>query len=303
MTYSCTRVDDAEPEDEPVAEGVAMDGLPSPERLLEIAISVARPAADLAYRMRVDGVGGVSTKSTATDVVTAADRAVERQVIAALRELRPSDTVLGEEFGEGLSARPEGVSDSGQTRPAVRWVIDPIDGTVNYLYNLPQYAVSLAAEVAGVVVAGVVRNAVTGQEWTATLGGGAYTGGRRLTGSVETNLAQALIATGFGYGSERRAAQALVLAGLLPQVRDIRRFGAASIDLCLAAEGRVDAYYEKGLNAWDHAAGGLVAAEAGLLVTGVNGAPPGPDLVIAAPPALYGPLHERLAALGAADGP
>ncbi len=152
--------------------------------------------------------------------------------------LRPGDAVLGEEYGEAGTGRRPGT---------VRWIVDPIDGTVNYLYGLPHYAVSLAAEVDGEVVAGVVRNAATGEEWTATAGGGAWRDGRRLTGSPATDLGQALVATGFGYDAARRAHQAAVLAELIPRVRDIRRFGAAALDLCLAAEGRVDAYYEKGL--------------------------------------------------------
>ena len=211
-------------------------------------------------------------------------------MIDALRSYRPDDAVLGEESG-------------GDGGGPVRWILDPIDGTVNYLYDLPVYAVSLAAEVDGTVVAGVVRNAATGREWTAVRGGGAYRDGRRLTGSTVTDLAQALLATGFGYDPARRAYQARVLAELLPRVRDVRRFGAAALDLCLAAEGAVDVYYEKGLNLWDHAAGGLVAAEAGLRVTGLAGAPPGPDLVLAAPPALYDALHDRLVALDATGGP
>jgi myo-inositol-1(or 4)-monophosphatase len=260
--------------------------------LLKIAVQVARDAADTARRMRAEGVSGVATKSTETDVVTAADRAVERQVVAALRDLRPGDTVLGEEYG-----------DSGAATGGVRWIVDPIDGTVNYLYGLPQYAVSLAAEVNGAVVAAVVRNAATGEEWTATRGGGAYRDGRRLHGSVQTSLAQALVATGFGYDAARRAHQGAVLAGLITRVRDIRRFGSAAIDLCLAAEGAVDAYYEKGLNAWDHAAGGLVATEARLTVAGLSGAAAGPHMVAAAPPALFGQLHDRLVELDAAGGP
>ncbi len=174
---------------------------------------------------------------------------------------------------------------------------------MNYLYGLPQYAVSLAAEVDGVVVAGVVHNPATGDEWTATLGGGAWRGGRRLTGSVRTTLDQSLVATGFGYDPARRAHQGAVAAALLPRIRDIRRFGAASLDLCLAAEGSVDAYFEKGLNPWDHAAGGLVASEAGLLVSGLDGAPAGPDMVVAAPPAIFGALHDALVELDAAGGP
>jgi myo-inositol-1(or 4)-monophosphatase len=274
-----------------------MDELPpAPEELLKIAVEVARAAANTARSMRTDGVSGVTTKSSATDVVTAADRAVERQVVSALRDLRPYDVVLGEEYGGSEAA--------GASGPAgVRWIIDPIDGTVNYLYGLPNYAVSLAAEVGGQVVAGVVRNAATGEEWTASLGAGAHHEGRRLTGSAETDLGQALIATGFSYDPDRRAHQAAVLAGLIREVRDIRRFGSASLDLCMAASGAVDAYYEKGLNQWDHAAGGLVAAEAGLRVAGLSGRPPSAELVIAAPPALFDVLHDLLSALDAAGGP
>ena len=272
--------------------------VPDPVELLDLAVSVVRPAAVLARSMRAAGSLEVATKSTDTDVVTAADRAVERQVIAALRRVRPADVVLGEESGVDV-----GTGDAGGAAGRVRWILDPIDGTVNYLYGLPFSAVSLAAELAGVVVAGVVHNITTGQEWTAVRGGGAYRAGRRLTGSRATDLGQALLATGFGYDPARRAHQAAVLAGLLPHVRDVRRLGAAAIDLCLAAEGLVDVYYEKGLSPWDHAAGGLVAAEAGLRVTGLAGAAPGPGLVLAAPPMLYEALHERLVALDAAGGP
>ncbi|MFI7437076.1 inositol monophosphatase family protein [Micromonospora haikouensis] len=267
--------------------------VPPPGELLEIAVDVARAAAATAHRMWAAGVSVAATKSTVTDVVTAADRAVERQVLDALRRLRPHDAVLGEEYGAGDAA------------PAarVRWILDPIDGTVNYLYGLPCCAVSLAAEVDGEVVAGVVRNVFTGDEWTATAGGGAYRAGERLRCSAETDLGQALVATGFGYDPARRTHQARVLAGLIGHVRDVRRQGAASVDLCLAAEGRLDAYYEKGLNLWDHAAGALVGTEAGLQVGGLGGRPAGPDLVIAAPPALFAPLHDRLADLDASGGP
>jgi myo-inositol-1(or 4)-monophosphatase len=267
---------------------------PMPENaqeLLAVAVQVTRAAADLARELRERGVTGVTTKSTDTDVVTAADKATERYVRDVLHERRPDDTVLGEESGES--------SGTG----AVRWILDPIDGTVNYLYGLPQYAVSLAAEVDGVPVAGVVRNIATGEEWTATRGGGAFRAGQRLAGSEVTELGQALVATGFGYAADRRAHQAGVLARLLPRIRDIRRFGSAALDLCFAAEGRVDAYFEKGLNLWDHAAGGLIAAEAGLLVTGLAGAPPGPDLLVAAPPGIHPALHDALVAFDAAGGP
>jgi myo-inositol-1(or 4)-monophosphatase len=282
--------------------------VPEPDELLAIAVQVARGAAETARRMRAEAIMAVDTKSTSTDVVTAADRAVERQAVAALRAVRPQDAVLGEEYGPAGGsggAGPGGPAGGGSGRPgaAVRWVLDPIDGTVNYLYGLPQYAVSLAAEVDGATVAGVVCNAATGDEWTATRGGGAYRAGRRLRGGATTQLSQALVGTGFGYDPARRRHQAAVVARLLPEVRDIRRFGAASLDLCMAAEGALDAYFEKGLNPWDHAAGGLVAEEAGLVVAGLDGAPPGLDLVIAAPPGLFRALHDRLSAFDAAGGP
>jgi myo-inositol-1(or 4)-monophosphatase len=261
------------------------------EDLLAIALPVARDGAATARRMRDAAITDVETKSTLTDVVTAADRAVERQVVTALRSLRPADGVLGEEYGE-----------SAPTPGAVRWILDPIDGTVNYLYGIPAYAVSLAAEVDGVVLAGVVINAATGDEWTATRGGGAWRAGRRLRCSDRTDLSQSLVGTGFGYDAKRRAHQGAVLAQLITRVRDIRRIGAASIDLCSVGEGVLDAYYEKGLNPWDHAAGGLVATEAGAVVGGLEGAPPGLDMVVAAPPALFGPLHDALVGLDAAGG-
>jgi myo-inositol-1(or 4)-monophosphatase len=263
-------------------------------RLLEIALEVVGGAADMASAMRSEAIHDVSTKSTRTDVVTAADRAVERYVIGALREHRPGDAILGEESGESAAG-------TGGSR--VRWILDPIDGTVNYLYGIPLYGVSLAAEVDGEVVAGVVRNAAGAEVWSALRGGGAYRAGRRLTGSPVTELSQSLIGTGFGYDARRRVHQAEVVARLLPEVRDIRRLGAASIDLCFAAEGRLDGYFEKGLNLWDHAAGGLVAREAGLTVSGLAGAAPGPDLVLAAPAGIYRSLHDMLVKFDAAGGP
>ncbi|HEX6681873.1 MAG TPA: inositol monophosphatase family protein [Candidatus Limnocylindrales bacterium] len=261
--------------------------------LLEIAVPIAAAGAATAGRRRAEGISGFDTKSTLTDVVTAADREVERQIVDALRALRPHDAILGEEYGD---------SEGGGTSQ-VRWIIDPIDGTVNYLYGLPQYAVSIAAELDGEVVAGVVHHAAAGAVWTAAKGHGAWRDGRRLTGSTETVLAQSLVATGFAYLAERRAHQGRVVAGVLPRVRDIRRMGSAALDLCAAAEGIVDAYYEKGLAAWDLAAGGLVAREAGLVVSGLGGAAAGPDLTLAAPPALHPLLHDLLAELDAAGEP
>jgi myo-inositol-1(or 4)-monophosphatase len=293
----------------------------SPTNLLALAIRVAADGAALAQVKREQFITEVRTKSTETDVVTAADHAVERLVIDALLEARPGDAILSEESGERApdrvngrgsgrvegreSGREEGRRNGHQSdqEPSVRWILDPIDGTVNYLYGLPFYAVSLAAAVDGAVVAGVVHNIATGDVYTATVGGGAYLDGRRIGGSTVTELSQTLVTTGFGYDAQRRLHQASVVAGLAGTVRDIRRFGAGALDLCLAATGAVDAYYEKGLNEWDIAAGVLIAREAGLLVTGLGEPEPGIEFVLAAPPAIHGHLHDVLAKLDASGGP
>ena len=293
-----------------------------PYHLLDRAVIAARAGAELAAQWRERGIGAVDTKSTDTDPVTAADHAVEALLSELLLAGHPHDQLLGEESGE--SSRGEGAIAAEDTdRPAttvsaeppaegveplataegVRWIVDPIDGTVNYVYGLPQYAVSVAAEVGGQVLAGVVVNAATGEEWTAVRGGGAWRSGVRLTCSTEETLQRALVATGFGYDAARRAYQASVLTRVLPLVRDIRRLGAAALDLCAVAEGWVDAYFEKGLNPWDHAAGGLVAAEAGLVVSGLRGEPPGLAMVVAAPPAVHRDLHALLVDLDADRGP
>jgi myo-inositol-1(or 4)-monophosphatase len=274
-----------------------MADTPNSLDLLALAVRVAEGGAALAQDAREQAITKVATKSTDTDVVTAGDHAVERYILAELAAARPDDAVLTEESGAVGVARPS----------SVRWVLDPIDGTVNYLYGVPYYAVSLAAEVDGLVVAAVVRNPATGEQWTAVRGGGAYKGayghGRRLNGSPEMDLGHALIATGFGYHPARRRHQAAVLAGLAERIRDIRRFGSAAVDLCLAAEGTVDGYYEAGLNAWDMAAGALIATEAGLEVTDIDGGPPTMSLLVAAPSAIHGRLLPVLADLDAAGGP
>lgn len=258
--------------------------------LLDLARSVALEAAELAARRRREGVEVAATKSTVVDVVTEADREVERLVLGRLQDARPQDGVLGE---EGASVP----STSGST-----WVVDPIDGTVNYLYDIPAYAVSVAA-VAGdprdpaghQTLAGCVHNPVSGETFTATRGGGAFLDGRRLAVSRQDDLSLALLATGFGYDVARRRRQAEILAALLPVVRDVRRMGSAALDLCQVACARVDAYYERGLNPWDLAAGALVAREAGALVTGLGDAPAGEALVVAAGPTLHPALQAILA--------
>jgi myo-inositol-1(or 4)-monophosphatase len=178
----------------------------------------------------------------------------------------------------------------------VRWVVDPIDGTVNYLYDLPTYAVSIAVEYGGETVAGVVVDAPKGEVFTATLGGGAFADGKPIQVSGATELSQALVGTGFGYDPARRQVQAEVIQHLITKVRDIRRIGVGAIDLCYVACGRLDAVYERGLNPWDYGAGALIAAEAGARVGGLNGAPVSPEMSIAATPALFEPFHALLAA-------
>lgn len=252
--------------------------------LLDLAADVARQAGRLITDGRAERVR-FGTKSTATDVVTEMDTASERLIVGALLEARPGDAVLGEEGGAA----------AGSSR--VRWVIDPIDGTVNYLYGLPPYAVSIAAEVDGQVAAGVVYDPVLDEMYAATRGGGATCNGVALHCSAETVLGQALVATGFGYAAARRARQAQLLCSVLPAVRDIRRQGSAALDLCSVARGRVDAYYERGLFPWDLAAGELIAREAGAKVTGLGQAASGYELMLAAGPSLHPLLQRALADL------
>src|SRR3954447_2167053 len=180
-------------------------------------------------------------------MVTEVDRASEQLIVAGLRAARPDDAMLGE----------EGASSAGTT--GVRWVVDPLDGTTNYLYALPGFAVSIAAEIDGVRSVGVVHDPLHGDVFTAVLGRGAHRNGRTLHVRDDAELQTALVATGFAYDPERRRRQAGVLAEVLPSVRDIRRGGAAAVDLCSVACGRVDAFYEKGLGPWDLAAGPLPA--------------------------------------------
>jgi myo-inositol-1(or 4)-monophosphatase len=259
---------------------------PGPADLLVLAEQVARAAGEHALHGRPHRLR-MATKSTPTDVVTQMDTETEQLVVEQLLAARPDDSVLGEE-GSGIVG----------TSP-VRWVVDPIDGTVNYLYELPCWAVSIAAELDGEVVAAAVFDPSHGELFSAVSGGGARLDGDPIAVSDCAELSQALIATGFGYAKERRASQAEVLRGVLPEVRDIRRFGAASLDLCALACGRVDGYYERGLNSWDHAAAGLVAREAGAIVGGLRGQGAGPDLVVAAGPGLFDQLRALLEPLGA----
>jgi myo-inositol-1(or 4)-monophosphatase len=230
----------------------------------------------------------VRTKSTPTDPVTVVDTETEALLRRRLAELRPGDAVLGEEGGGPASAVAIG---------AVTWVLDPIDGTVNFVYGIPVYAVSVAAQVDGISVAGAVADVVSGEIYSAGKGLGAHVTdaeGRRVLRCTEvTELSMALVGTGFGYSPRRRTAQARLLAGLLPQVRDVRRMGSAALDLCMVAAGRLDAHYEHGLHVWDWAAGALIAAESGAQVLVADDAVDG-GLVLAGAPGVAAALHDAL---------
>ncbi|MEJ8653297.1 inositol monophosphatase family protein [Streptomyces sp. MS1.AVA.3] len=257
------------------------------DELLELALEAARRAGALLRDGRPADLGVAATKSSPIDVVTEMDLASEKLITNFIGEHRPDDGFLGE----------EGASSDGTS--GIRWVIDPVDGTVNYLYGLPAWSVSIAAEKDGEVVVGVVAAPMRGETYQAVVGRGAFNNGERLRHRPAPPLSQALIGTGFGYLAERRAAQAEVVRTLLPQVRDIRRAGSAAIDLCDVACGRLDAYYERGLNPWDLAAGALIAREAGALTGGRPGQPASHELTLAASPALFERLQPLLDELGA----
>ena len=266
------------------------------EALLRIAVDAAREAGELLASWRGDVRPEVlDTKSSPTDVVTEMDRRSEAMITGRIRAARPGDAVLGEEGGQtagGPLPADTGAGDGAAGTPAlVRWVVDPLDGTVNYLYGLPEWCVSIAAEVDGVVVAGVVEVPRLGETFTAVAGQGAWLhrGGTavalRCNPGVE--LGQALVGTGFGYAAGRRQVQGEVVAALMPYVRDIRRAGSAAVDLCSVAAGRLDAFFERGLNYWDFAAGGLIAREAGAVVGGLCGRAESTSMAVAAGPELY----------------
>jgi myo-inositol-1(or 4)-monophosphatase len=267
-----------------------------------LAEQVAREAGELILRGERDRFGErpevESTKSSPTDVVTAMDRAVEDLLRRRLGEARPGDGVLGEEAG--LQAGTTGLT----------WVLDPIDGTVNYLYRIPAYAVSVALVTGDPTVpgdwqpvAGCVHQPATGDTWTAASGEGAWLGDRQLRLTPVPDLSEALVGTGFGYRRQRRTGQAQVLTGVLPRIRDIRRIGSAALDLCGVATGTLDAYYERGVNVWDIAAAALVLTEAGGALRGLRGAPAGPEMVVAGADPLLSDLVAVLTDLNADTDP
>lgn len=279
-----------------VATTRAADGS-DPAELRRVAETVAlEAAAYLRGLPRPDATdpASVSTKSSPTDVVTANDTAVEAQLRARLAVLRPGEPVVGEEEG-------------GTGGACVTWVVDPIDGTVNYLHGLPWYAVSVAAAVQGVVVAGAIAEPSSGRLWSACTGGGATCDGETVHASTLDDLTRAVVGTGFAYSVTRRTAQARMIAAMLPRVGDVRRSGSAALDVCAVAAGWLDGYVEHGTNWWDWAAASVIAAEAGAVVR-VPGPPGvaapddglGPSVVLAAAPGVAEPLARLARELGAA---
>jgi myo-inositol-1(or 4)-monophosphatase len=256
--------------------------------LLALAVDVAAEAADLIRERRRGGVEVSGTKSSPTDIVTEVDKAAERLIFDRLTTARPDDGFLGE---EGASA--DAVS-------GVEWIVDPIDGTVNFVYGIPTYAVSIAAAVRGESVAGVVLDVGSGERFTATRGGGAFVDGSRLQLPAATPakpLSQRLVGTGFSYVPEVKALQTVAVTAMMREVRDLRRIGSAALDLCYVAAGRFDAYVEEGLNPWDMAAGGLVATEAGAILESARGAG-GKQCYWCAPAAGFAEFSELVRASG-----
>ncbi|QYL29523.1 Inositol-1-monophosphatase SuhB [Mycobacterium shottsii] len=251
-----------------------------------------------AHPAAADESDAVRAKSTPTDPVTVVDTDAERLLRSRLAQLRPGDPIVGEEGGGPADSAPA-------PDDAVTWVLDPIDGTVNFVYGIPAYAVSIGAQVGGVSVAGAVADVVGRSVYSAALRQGAHVtdeqGTRELRCTAVEDLSMALLGTGFGYSAGRRATQAALLARMLPMVRDVRRIGSAALDLCMVAAGRLDAYYEHGLQLWDRAAGALIAAEAGARVVLPASDVVGAGLVVAAAPGVADELVGVLKRLNALE--
>jgi myo-inositol-1(or 4)-monophosphatase len=245
--------------------------------VIELATAVAHEAG-AGLREAFGRSVEISAKSTPTDLVSEADVATERLIRERLAAARPDDAIMGEE------------GDDRAGTSGLRWVVDPLDGTVNFLFGIPQWCVSIACEDDDGALAGVVYDPMRDETWAATRDGGATLNGVPVRASGRGELATALVATGFGYAADVRESQARVVARLLPRVRDVRRLGAAALDLAWAAAGRVDAYYERGVKHWDVAAGALICARAGLVVHELPPAPPADSGLLVAPPAIAGEL-------------
>lgn len=254
----------------------------APTDLVNLAARLAREAGDMVANGRRTGDLGARTKSTATDMVTRWDSASESLIVDALRAARPRDGIVGEE-----GARVDGTS-------GIDWYVDPIDGTTNFLYGLGGYAVSIAAADSTGPVAGAVFVPASRELFTAVRGRGAFLGSTPITCSTSTTLDTALVATGFSYDSDHRRLQGSRVGAMLPHVRDIRRLGAAAIDLCHVACGRVDAYFEEHLQAWDLAAGLLIATEAGARASDFAGGAVKPSETVVCAPGIHTALLEHL---------
>ncbi len=255
--------------------------------LLLVARDLARSAGDMALAGRKAGLQNVQTKSTATDMVTEFDRASEKLIVEGLRERRPLDAIVGE----------EGASVAGTS--GITWYIDPIDGTTNFLYDLPAWAVSIGAKDSNGPIAGVVYIPALGEMFSATRGGGAFLNDSPIRSNNITDVAQALVCTGFSYAAEQRTLQAQRVSKFIHQIRDIRRAGAAAIDLCFVACGRIDAYFEENLHQWDIAAGILIAHEAGCRSGDFAGNAPRPAEILTTAPAIFDQLSGLIMAASA----
>lgn len=251
--------------------------------LLDLATRVAAQAGAFLLAGVEKPRSAVETKSTGTDMVSEMDRGAERLIVDGILAERPDDGFLGE----------EGASRAGTS--GVRWIIDPLDGTTNYLYGHPLWSVSIGVEVDGVMTVGVVEAPTLAETFTATLGGGASRNGRPIRVGSGAAFDNALIGTGFSYDPATRARQGVVVAALAPIVRDVRRGGSAALDLAFVACGRLDGYYERGLNTWDLAAGVLMVQEAGGVATGTGEEPASVEMCITGNPVIHGLLRDHVA--------
>lgn len=248
--------------------------------LLDMAKRIGQEAGELLSRRPTDFQ--LSIKSSAIDFATQMDKASEELIVSRILAARPDDGIIGEE------------GSNKESKSGITWVIDPLDGTVNYVYNLPGWNICIAAkDNDGVQVGVVVAPSINGF-WYARKGGGAFYNGKQIKCNEPVQLSGALLATGFAYDLEKRLEQVDLAAKLIPKVRDVRRLGAAGVDLSYVAMGVLDGFYEYGLNEWDYSAGGLIATEAGALMTGRNGGPVGKEMTIVAGPTLHALLTKEV---------
>ena len=259
----------------PLADGLGVEL----DELRALCVQLARGAGEIALAGRQQAIGAAQlpghTKSSATDIATEFDQAAETYVVERIRTIRPDDAIIGE----------EGTADPGTS--GYSWIIDPIDGTTNYVYDQPAWSNSIAIAHGDEVVAGAVYVPPLDEMFSASAGGGATLNGRPIGASVATDLTLALVGTGFGYQPQVRREQAERLVDLIAQVRDVRRLGSAAVDLCMVACGRLDVYYELYLNSWDAAAGELIAREAGAITSDFSGGRARPEEMLAAAPGVH----------------